>query len=115
MDESGRGASGIHEPSNTQLQRQYADPGVSGRVGFGNGQLVLVIDMVRAWIYPASPMGSSRVAGVLKNIATLPQVACRAKLPIFFTTMAFDENIAEVGEDVEDKTSHLSWLIRGSE
>lgn len=105
----------IHELSNERLRRQYADAGFSGRVGFGERPAVLVIDIARAWLDPTSPIGSSTLDGVLKSIVTLLAVARQASIPIFFTTMAYDEKISEVGQNVKVKTPHLSWLVRGSE
>lgn len=71
--------------------------------------------MARAWLDPASPIGSSTLDGVLENIVRLLDVARRASIPIFFTTMAYDEKMSEVGQNVKVKTPHLTWLVRGSE
>jgi nicotinamidase-related amidase len=115
MEQTQRDTTGIHDMSNEQLRRQYADAGFAGRVGFGERPAVLVIDMARAWLDPSSPIGSSRLDGVLQQVVAVLKVARRAGIPIFFTTMAFDDEIHEVGQNVKAKTPHLSWLVRGSE
>jgi nicotinamidase-related amidase len=103
-----------HRIGNEQLLDQYEHAGFAGRVGFGKRPAVIVIDMGRAWLDTACPIGSD-LSAVLDNIVRLLDVARCAGIPVFFTTMAYDPELVEVGRNVMAKVSHVSWLIRGSE
>lgn len=103
-----------HRIGNERLLDQYEHAGFVGRVGFGRRPAVLVIDMGRAWLDPTCPIGSD-LSAVLGNIVRLLDVARSTDIPVFFTTMAYDPEMAEVGRNVMAKVPHVSWLVRGSE
>lgn len=104
-----------HTLNDTELQQWYKERGFGGRVGFGERPALLVIDMAKAWLDTTSPLGSERVQAIAPKIVELLEVARKAKIPIFFTTMEFDENMTEAGNVSLRKLSHWDILVRGSE
>lgn len=114
MIDQSEGLFRAHRMGNAPLRAQYERAGFAGRVGFGQRPAVIVIDMGRAWLDTACPIGSD-LSSVLDNIVRLLGVARTARVPVFFTTMAYDQELAEVGVHVMAKVPHVSWLTRGSE
>lgn len=94
-------------------EEQYARAGFAGRVGWGERPALLVIDMARAWVDPSERLGSD-LNGVLRSIQAILAVARSARLPVFFTTMAYDSPM-EIGHVVARKLGHLEQMKRGSE
>jgi len=102
-----------HGFTSTAIREQYDRAGFSGRVGWGERPALLVIDMAKAWVDPTERLGSD-LSGVLHSIESLLLVAREARLPIFFTTMAYSTP-AEIGSVVSRKLAHLDTMLRGSE
>ena len=72
-----------------ELRERYLGRGWGGRVGFGSRPAVIVIDLAKFWTEPKAQIGSdldSVIAGACRVLAA----ARTAKIPIFFTTFAFD-------------------------
>lgn len=72
-----------------QLRQRYLSRGWGGRVGFGTRPALIVIDLARFWTEPKAQIGSdleSVIAGACRVLAA----ARAAKIPVFFTTFAFD-------------------------
>ena len=72
-----------------QLRERYLGRGWGGRVGFGKRPAVIVIDLAKFWTEPKAQIGSdleSVIAGTCRVLAA----ARAAKIPVFFTTFAFD-------------------------
>jgi len=72
-----------------QLRERYLQRGWGGRVEFGERPAVIVIDLAKFWTAPAAQIGSnldSVVAGTCRVLAA----ARAAKVPVLFTTFAFD-------------------------
>jgi len=86
----------------------YQSKGFGGRVGFGSRPAVIVIDMAKAWLDEASPLGSRNVQGVMTHILRILDVARERRLPIFFTTMAFDPQGTEANGPIGRKLLHSS-------
>lgn len=103
-----------HSHENPALREQYLKAGFGGRVGWGERPALLVIDMAGAWTHSDEQLGSD-LTSVLENVRTLLAVARRKGLPIYFTTMAYDPALREVGEVARRKLPHLAHMIRGSE
>jgi len=103
-----------HSHDNPALREQYSKAGFGGRVGWGERPALLVIDMAGAWTHSDEQLRSD-LSSVLANIKTLLEVACRKRLPIYFTTMAYDPALREVGEVAIRKLPHLAHMIRGSD
>jgi nicotinamidase-related amidase len=97
----------------TAIREQYDRAGFAGRVGWGARPALLVIDMAKAWVDPNERLGSD-LSGVLGNIQSLLAVAREARMPIFFTTMAYGSP-AEIGSVVSRKLAHLDTMVKGSE
>jgi maleamate amidohydrolase len=102
-----------HSHDNPALREQYRRAGFGGRVGWGERPALLVIDMAGAWTHTDEQLGSD-LSSVLEHIKTLLAVARRKGLPIYFTTMAYDPALREVGEVARRKLPHLEHMIRGS-
>jgi maleamate amidohydrolase len=72
-----------------ELRRRYLERGWAGRVGFGQRPALIVIDLARFWTEPARQIGSDLDFVILATCEVLA-AARAAKIPIFFTTFAFD-------------------------
>jgi nicotinamidase-related amidase len=103
-----------HSHDNPALREQYRKAGFGGRVGWGERAAILVIDMAGAWTHRDEQLGSD-LSSVLDSIKTLLAVARGKGLPIYFTTMAYDPALREVGEVARRKLPHLEHMIRGSD
>jgi nicotinamidase-related amidase len=103
-----------HSHDNPELREQYRRAGFGGRVGFGERPALLVIDMAGAWTHHDEQLGSD-LSSALERIRTLLAVARRKGLPIYFTTMAYDPALRELGEVARRKLPHLEAMLRGSE
>jgi maleamate amidohydrolase len=103
-----------HSLDNAELRRFYERAGFAGRVGWGERPAVLVIDMAGAWADPAERIGAD-LSSVERHVVALLAEARAHGLPIFFTTMAWDPSLAEIGEVVRRKTPHSELMLHGSE
>lgn len=104
----------IHCLDNPTLRRQYEAAGFCGRVGWGGSPALLVIDMAGAWTTPNEQLGSD-FHEVMANIQRLLAVARAKDIPIFFTTMAYDQSGADLTDVTRLKTPHSMRMIRGSD
>lgn len=83
------------------------------RIGFGVRPAVLVVDLIRGFTDPAMPLGSALDAEVEKTNELL-SAAHAENVPVFFTTVAYDdEGIADAGVWVR-KQSGLRSLRAGT-
>jgi nicotinamidase-related amidase len=60
-----------------------------GRVGFGAKPAVVVIDLARYWLDPQQQLGS-QLDSVVEAACTVLKAARAARVPILFTTFAYD-------------------------
>lgn len=90
------------------VKQYYLSRGFGGRVGFGSKPAVVVIDMAAAWIDPAAPIGSDNVEAIVPSIRAVLATARERGIPVFFTTMAFDEGGNEAAGPVGRKLLHMS-------
>jgi maleamate amidohydrolase len=102
-----------HSLDNPELLEYYVARGWCGRVGFGERPALLVVDLARAWLAGAK-VGSDLTAVVSHVLATLA-AARGARIPIFFTTMAFESDLSDAGGVINRKLRHLDEFIKGSE
>jgi nicotinamidase-related amidase len=107
-------ATNRHSFENTGLRERYQEVGFGGRVGFGERPALLVIDMARAWTDPTCPIGAD-LGDVLTECVRVVAWARAADIPIFFTVMAYDPGLPEVGANIRAKNANMDWLVRGSE
>jgi maleamate amidohydrolase len=104
----------VHGFGNSAVRELYARAGFGGRVGWGERPALLVIDMAKAWVDSTEQLGAD-LSDVLGSIVRLLEVARRKGLPIYFTTMAYDPAMREVGAIVLLKTPHTGKMVRGSD
>lgn len=71
------------------LRQAYQHRGWAGRVGFGTRPAVVVIDLATFWVDPSRQMGS-RLDVVVDAAGQVLRAARAARVPIFFTTFAYD-------------------------
>ncbi|MBW3604542.1 MAG: isochorismatase family protein [Actinobacteria bacterium] len=78
------------------LDADYRAAGFSGRLGFGNRPVVLVVDIVRAYLEPSSPL----FAGVEDAVASAARIVATARsadVPVVFTRVEFVPGGADGG------------------
>jgi nicotinamidase-related amidase len=69
----------------------YKERGIfQGRFGFGRAPALVVIDMAYGWIDPTYAGGSARLESAVAAIGRLLPAARTKRLPVFYTTSAFD-------------------------
>ena len=74
------------------VEGYYKDRGIfQGRFGFGAQPALVVIDMAYGWTDPAYAGGSARLDSAIDAIRKLLPVARAKKVPIYYTTSAYDE------------------------
>lgn len=71
------------------LRQRYLDRNWAGRVGFGSRPALIVIDMAKFWLTPHEQIGAD-LTYVLDHTCQVLEAARAAKIPVFFTTFAFD-------------------------
>lgn len=71
------------------LRQRYLARNWAGRVGFGARPALVVIDMAKFWLTPTEQIGAD-LTPVLDHTCQVVAAARRAKIPVFFTTFAFD-------------------------
>src|SRR5262245_46581959 len=71
------------------LHERYRQRHWGERVGFGNKPAVVVIDLARFWLDPGQQIGS-HLDCVVEATCRVLQGARAARVPIFFTSFAYD-------------------------
>lgn len=104
----------LHRLGESKLHHFYEGAGFQGRVGFGKWPAVLVIDLAKAWVDPAQTLGSD-LSGVIRETVRILEKAREVRVPIAFTTMAFDNDLADLPSVLRAKTPHLAELTIGSD
>jgi nicotinamidase-related amidase len=101
------------EPTSELATRAlYRERGFLGRVGFGARPAVLVVDFVVGFTDTASPLAGDFDAELAATVRVL-EAARDAKVPIFFTTVAYDADCREAGVFIL-KVPSLKYLVRGT-
>ena len=72
-----------------QLRDRYLQRGWGGRVEFGKRPALIVIDLARFWTEPARQIGAN-LDSVVTGACRVLTAARAAKIPVFFTSFAFD-------------------------
>ncbi len=99
-----------------KVREIYRRSGFGGKSGFGSMPALLVIDLARSWIDQQSPIGSN-LGLVITNTCRLLRISRKNGIPIFFTTMTYDNNQIELLGPMGNKLQFLkngSTLTRGS-
>lgn len=94
-----------------QILAEYQAKGLGARVGYGLRPAVVVVDFIRGFTDPASPLGSDLDREV-EATAKLLDAARARTLSVFFTTTAYDEQLTEAGLFLR-KVPSLKILERG--
>jgi nicotinamidase-related amidase len=71
------------------LRERYVARNWAGRVGFGKRPALIVIDMAKFWLTPREQIGAE-LDYVLEHCVAMLAAARAAKIPIYFTTYAYD-------------------------
>jgi nicotinamidase-related amidase len=78
------------------LRTDYATAGFRGRLGFGERPAVLVVDIVRAYLEPDSPLYAG-VEDAVTSAARVVDAAREAGVPVIFTRVEFAPGGADGG------------------
>jgi maleamate amidohydrolase len=80
-----------------EMERFFQDRGFGRTIGFGEKPAVLVIDLIRAFTNPDLPLGAPLEVQIGQTVRIL-DAARRARVPIFFTSVAYeDASLADAG------------------
>jgi maleamate amidohydrolase len=90
----------------------YEQKGLGSRVGWGSRPAVLVVDVTNAFTDPSSP-GGADLSEVIDEINQLLDVARESRVPVIFTSIAYDDPDIEGGHWVR-KIPALRVLRRGT-
>jgi maleamate amidohydrolase len=71
------------------LHQKYVARNWAGRVGFGQRPALIVIDLAKFWTQPEQRIGAN-LEPIIESCCQMLASARAAKIPIFFTTYAFD-------------------------
>lgn len=93
------------------LERLYVERGFRGRVGFGVRPALLIIDLIRAFTDPRSPLGCD-LEGAVAATRDLLDKARAAMIGVHFTTTAYVEGYADAGLFIR-KVPSLALLRAG--
>ena len=93
--------------------RMYAERGFGRTIGFGERPAVVVIDLIRAFTDPASPLGAD-LSEQLARTRSVIEAARAARVPVYYTTVAYDDaDLADAGTWVL-KIGSLTTLRAGT-
>lgn len=94
------------------LQQDYAAAGFGGKLNFGERPVLLVVDVVMAYLKPASPL----YAGVESALAANERLVAAARdagVPVIFTNVVYEPGGADGGMFFR-KVPALRAFVRGS-
>ena len=97
----------------TEVTHDYQRKGLGYLVGFGQKPGIVNVDFIKSFTDPTSPLGSNLDSEV-EATARLLAVARRKRVPVAFTTVAYDPNFREAGVFIK-KLPALKMLVRGSD
>lgn len=82
---------------NQDMDRFFRERGFSRTIGFGERPAVLVIDIIGAFTNPDLPLGAN-LDKVIEQTRRILKAARTANLPIFFSTVVYeDRNLRDAG------------------
>ncbi len=76
------------------------DAGYAGSLGFGQNPALIVVDMIKAYTLPDSPLYAPGYAALAGVIAGLVRAAREKGLPVIFTTLSYDRDFLTGGHFV---------------
>jgi nicotinamidase-related amidase len=92
----------------------YSKRGFQHRIGYGSNPAIINIDLANAWTREGSAFTCVEMDQVISNVCKLLQVARSRKIPIFYTTTAYEETMVDAGM-WKRKIPALAELQLGSE
>jgi nicotinamidase-related amidase len=98
--------------TNETTREFYQKRGLAGRVGFGKRPALLIVDFIVGFTDLSSPLASNLDSEV-EATRRLLEVAREKRIPIFFTTIEYDEGYRDAGVFIK-KIPSLSVLQKGS-
>lgn len=105
------GPPGSPPRSGEEVLETYRSRGFASRVGYGERPAVLVVDLILGFTESESPLGSDLDDVIAATVVLLGQ-ARAATVPVFFTTTAYDADMADGGL-FPSKVPSLEVLKRG--
>ncbi|MDP9989300.1 MULTISPECIES: N-carbamoylsarcosine amidohydrolase [Arthrobacter] len=96
-----------------RLRTEFRNKGLGGRTGFGERPALLVIDLIRGFTDPRSPLAGD-LDSQLEATRQLLDSARDVSVPVIFSTVAYDADLQEAGKWIRKIPSN-SWLVEGSE
>ena len=90
----------------------YERKGFAARSGYGRSPALLIVDFINGFTDPSTPLGGD-FAWQINATRQLQDAFRRARLPIFYTTIAYDEDLRDAGVFVK-KVPSLAILQKGS-
>jgi len=74
----------------TEMDKFFEDRGFGLRIGYGDRPALIVIDLVRGFTDPEKPLGAD-LSAQLTVTRRLLEAARRAEVPVYFTTVSYEE------------------------
>lgn len=75
--------------TNKALDDDYANAGFGGRLAFGQKPVLLIVDVVEAYLQPASPLYARAFEAALESNIRLVKCAREARVPVIFTNVQY--------------------------
>lgn len=94
------------------LDRDYAAAGFGGRLAFGTSPVLLIVDVVMAYLDPASPLYAGVEHALVSNVR-LAAAARACGVPVIFTNVAYEPGGLDGGMFFR-KVPALRAFVRGS-
>ena len=91
------------------LRSKYLQRNWGARVGFGERPALVVIDLARYWLDTAVHIGSN-LDSVVEAVCQVLQAARKARIPTFFTTLAWDPADPPSPQNIK-----LQWQVPSSQ
>lgn len=92
----------------------YSRRGFQHRVGYGDKPAIISIDLANAWTREGSAFTCFNMESVIENVVKLLNAARRRRVPVFYTTTAYDRSMRDAGLWVK-KIPALQELKIGSD
>ncbi|MEE8138940.1 MAG: N-carbamoylsarcosine amidohydrolase [Thermoanaerobaculia bacterium] len=112
MSPTGR-TDGVSGRTSGAILADYQKKGIGARIGFGRRPAVLVVDFMRGFTDPGSPLGSNLDREVEATVRLL-QGARQRRISVLFTVTLYEPGFADGGLFIA-KVPSLRILERGSE
>ena len=95
-----------------QTFEEYQRKGLAARSGYGVKPALLIVDFINGFTDPATPLGGD-FSNELAVTGELLAAFRRGRLPIVFTTIAYESNLRDAGMWIK-KIPSLEILLKGS-